>query len=164
MSDQDVAWFRSQFAPEEITRIKDDAAKATPEERAYFSDFLTIAQAAAGATDRSAIKTALLKIQDMNKNTCTLDVWHDRIALKRAGLSANRWLYNPGPLGLCDTVHVGVLENTGIFWKYTITTVAADTKAQLCKGLEKSLNKHEVYSWDAPKKVAPSCKYLKFGG
>lgn len=165
-SDKDLADVKQTFSPDNIAKLKARATRATPEQRAALNDFVAFGQEAATATTRPAMKALLGKFQDMQKNTCTIDIWQDHVSLKRAGSSANQWIFNPGPQGLCNVVNVAVLERDPKYqalWRYTVTEVSADSSSALCKGLGNALNRPEVYSWDAPDTIVPGCKYLKVG-
>jgi hypothetical protein len=162
VSDADIAKLKETYSAESIAKMQSRMARATPEQRAYMTEVVAMGKQITAASTRANLKLAMSKFNDMDQDTCGMRISQAKLTFSKAG--KHRWVYNPGPEGLCKVVQVGVLEveHTAL-WKYTTTSVSADTDGQLCGTLKNSLNKPEVYSWDAPGTVATSCKFLDIG-
>jgi hypothetical protein len=85
-------------------------------------------------------------------------------------VSDKKWIYNPGPTGICNLVTVITLEGESArlvttedrnLWTYTQTRVSSDKEPQICAGFASQLNKPSVFTWKEISTIALNCKSVK---
>jgi len=137
---------------------------ASPEQKASMEDFLSVAKNMAKVKDKASYVKAQADLYDLQAATCTISIKTFEQHFTR--VSYNKWLSNPGPVGLCNVVRIATLEKTpdnrSPLWTYTETVVTAD-QDETCKNWVK-VGKTYISSWDAPKSFKfETCKYIEFG-
>ncbi len=147
--------------PNDLNKIEERAVKApTFEKKAYLKDALDNFKFIASAKNKDQLKEALKKMNQMEEDTCSISLHEADSTFRR--VTRNRWISNPGPVGLCNVIRVQTLENTPeypMLWKITETVVSSDNDG-LCEGIQS--DKPTIYSWEAPTSVMLGCKYLSF--
>jgi hypothetical protein len=137
---------------------------STREQKAYIQDSLKMIERLIKAQNKAQIINAMSDMIDFQGATCTISQQtFDRHFTK---ISKNKWIYNPGPVGLCNVVRIATLENTPEFpslWTYIEKTEAFDNSDATCKewvGNPKTF----ISSWDNPSGFKfDQCKYFQFG-
>jgi hypothetical protein len=163
--------------PNEIATLKNSMAEArgptfaqllsrsTPEQAGYLKDFRDASAYIVNAKDKSELKAAISRLNELEERTCKIRFWNWEAEFERAG--KHKWISNPGPEGLCNVVRVRVLENREGYenlWTLTETMLSIDADASQTFCSDAEVNKPTVYSWDAPKTIKPDCRYLDVGG
>jgi len=166
----------TKMTQEDIEKIKgrNDPAKYLPgilqkmkamsdEQRNYMQDLLVIMKTREGVTDKASFAEATSKMEDLQGATCTISQTTFEHHFTR--ISKHKWLYNPGPEGLCNVVRIATIEDTPEapeLWKYTETIVTADQDEECKKWVE--VGGTFISSWDAPRSFKfNQCKYIEFG-
>lgn len=147
----------------DIEKLQGRMKHATPEQQAYAQDLIPILKALTSSNDKVSLKKVILDQQDMEGATCSITL--NTFDLHFSRISKNKWLSNPGPVGLCNVVRVSTLENLEDhpnLWFFTQTTVTADKDPTCKKWVE--VGATMVTSWDSPKAFKfGQCKYIQFG-
>jgi hypothetical protein len=148
----------------DLSHVLQRMKTASIEQKAFMQDFLDVAKNMAKVKDKASYAKAQADIYDLQAATCTISVGtFDRHFTR---VSPNKWLYNPGPGGLCNVVRIATLEKTPDnrtpLWTYTETVVRADQDETCKKWVE--VGKTYTSSWDAPKSFKfENCKYIELG-
>jgi hypothetical protein len=155
---------KKTFSSDSDAALHAGVARGTPEQEAAAADLANAAKQLSTASTRTELKAAMIKLWDMDRDTCKIQVHEDeKLVFKR--MSPTKWIRNLGPQGDCHAVEVGVLEAGPVgMWTYRTTTVSADTDTKVCADIYKGeVSKVHVYSWDAPEVISPACKYIRLG-
>lgn len=149
--------------PADFEKVFEEKFKnATAAQKGYAQDSKSLLQPLFKAKDKASINRILDSLEDKEAATCfiatnTFDFHFTRV-------SKNKWLYNPGPTGLCNVVRIATLENSDENlerWTFTQTTVTADNKPACKQWVD--VGNTTIASWDAPNAFKFDCKYIKFG-
>lgn len=137
---------------------------ASTEQKAFMEDFLNVAKNMVKVKDKASYAKAQADLYDLQSATCTISVKTFDQHFTR--VSQDKWLSNPGPVGLCNVVRIATLEKTpdirSPLWTYTETVVTAD-QDETCKEWVK-VGKTYISSWNAPRTFKfETCKYIEFG-
>ena len=77
------------------------------------SEIAKIMEGLKQAKNKDQLTKSISDLFDFQGATCTIsEQTFDRHFTK---ISKNKWLYNPGPVGLCNVVRIATLENTPEF-------------------------------------------------
>jgi len=163
MQSKDIQNLKKELTSTDIDKFQNRMKSATPEQREYAQDIVTILKSVASSKDKVSLKKAMLEQEDMKGATCSITL--NTFELHFLRISKNKWLYNPGPAGLCKVVRVSTLENLEDhpnLWTFTQTTVTADKDSTCQKWVD--VGSTMVTSWDSPKAFKfGQCKYIQFG-
>ncbi len=160
---KEIQSLKKELTATDMEKFQNRMKNASPEQQAYAQDLVSIIKAITSSKDKVSLKKALLDQQDLEGATCsiTLNTFEQHFSR----ISKNKWLYNPGPAGLCNVVRVSTLENSEAYpelWTYTSTTVTADKDPACQKWVE--VGATMVTSWDSPKAFKfGQCKYIQIG-
>jgi len=160
---KEIQSLKKELSATDMEKFQTRMKNATPEQQAYAQDLLSVIKAITSSKDKVSLKKALLDQQDIEGATCSIAL--NTFDLHFSRISKNKWLYNPGPAGLCNVVRVSTLENSETYpelWTYTQSTVTADKDPVCQKWVE--VGATMVTSWDSPKAFRfGQCKYIQFG-
>jgi len=160
---KDIQNLSKDLTSTDIDKFLSKMKAATPEQKEYAQDMVGILKAITSSKDKVSLKKAMLEHEDMKGATCSLTL--NTFELHFSRISKNKWLYNPGPTGLCNVVRISTLENLEDhpnLWTFTQTTVTADKDPTCQKWVD--VGSTIVTSWDSPKAFKfGQCKYIQFG-
>ncbi|QWV99099.1 hypothetical protein KP003_07665 [Geomonas nitrogeniifigens] len=160
---KEIQELKKELSGTGMEKFQNRMKNATPEQQAYAQDLVSVIKAITLSKDKTSLKKALLDQQDIEGSTCSITL--NTFDLHFSRISKNKWLYNPGPTGLCNVVRVSTLENSEAYpelWTYSQNTVTADKDPVCQKWVE--VGATMVTSWDSPKAFKfEQCKYIQFG-
>ena len=94
--------------------------------------------------------------------SCRVSAAEFNATFKRVG--ERKWLYNPGPMGLCGAVTVIELQHepeSNLLWTFKQTRVSVgQSDDEICKHIE--VDKPVIYSWRYPNAAKLSCEKIDF--
>lgn len=161
---KDIDVLQDTFKDTDLDNFLKNMDTASSEQKAYMQKSLKILKGLKQAKIKEQLTKAISDSLDFKGATCTIsEQTFDRHLTK---ISKNKWLYNPGPVGLCNVVRIATLENTPEFprlWTYSEKTEAFDESNPTCKEWVGS-PKTFISSWDNPSGFKfEQCKYLQIG-
>lgn len=158
----DIEQFKKSFTGQDMSKLKENIKKSTIEQKAYYTDFLQLYKKLEKVNDKASLKKAISEFDDFQGATCKISQHTYDFHFVR--VSRNKWLYNPGPEGLCNVVRIATLENTTEYpelWVYTETVASADQDDECKKWVD--VGKAYISRWDAPKSLKfERCKYIEY--
>jgi hypothetical protein len=151
------------FKEIDLNKISQNMKAASIEQKAFMQDSLKLFTTMKNVKDTDSLTMAMNDFLDLQGATCTIS--QKTFYRHFTRVSKNKWLFNPGPEGLCKVVRIATLENRPEYpelWTYTETVVTAD-QDKTCKEWSEVGNTY-VSSWDSPKSFKfEHCKYIEFG-
>lgn len=109
----------------------------------------------------ACVRNLLQEKIEEEKKTCVIS--NNSFNLEFTKANDNKWVSNPGPMGICKVANVGILERDSkdSLWTYSQTRISADRSSKVCMELE--INVPTVFSWKASNESKMDCQVIKLG-
>lgn len=163
MGQKDIDKVKNELSAISQEKIENRMKGATPEQQAYTQDLTLILKALSSSKDKASFVKAMTDHENVGAATCSITV--NTFEQHFTRISKNKWLHNPGPVGLCNVVRISTLENSAEYpnlWTFTQSTVTADQDPTCQKWVK--IGDTIMNRWDSPKALKfGQCKYIQFG-
>ena len=137
-------------------------ANAEPQQKHHAIQQMEKLLAVCRNPSQQAVEDYFYSILLQDTETCNIATYEYDVTFQK--IEPNKWISNEGPTGVCQTVHITILENeeaNPTFWTYKSKKSYLNKKNTFCAGMEDQ-HEFEIYSWQYLSPLPMGCKYIDF--
>ncbi len=160
-TDKDMEQLRSAMKELSGSKLDENVKKLSPEKAAIARMYAELAKTVPTSNNKEEFRKFIASMSKLGEDTCEIHTTTWETAFKKTGQGT--WTSHAEPAGLCNLMTLETLERPEFgLWTYTNTRIAVGNDTEFCKSFKKEINKPHAYTWNAPKKFAPSCKQMEY--